>query len=327
MKTAWYESNGEAKDVMTVGERPTPQASAGEVRVKLHTSGVNPSDVKSRRARPLGGPYIIPHSDGAGIIDQVGAGVPASRIGERVWTWNAQWQRPDGTAAEYVVLPSAQAAHLPDNTSFAAGACMGIPGLTALQAVRLAGDVKGKQVLVTGASSAVGHYITQMLAQAGATVIGTVGNEAKAVHAKAAGASHTLFYKNGQTVDEVKALSQGQGVDVVIDMDFSTTAAWLAQGVLKHHGQLVCYGSNPPPDISIAFRAMLFGSFNLKFFLVYDLLPLDREVCVQQLNSMLSAGKLQHSLLPSFSLDHVVQAHEMVEAGQSIGKVVLGIAH
>ena len=327
MKAAWYESNGEAKDVMTVGERPTPQAVAGGVRVKLHTSGVNPSDVKSRRARPLGGPYIIPHSDGAGIIDQVGAGVPASRMGERVWTWNAQWQRPDGTAAEYVVLPSAQAAHLPDNTSFEAGACMGIPGLTALQAVRLAGDVKGKQVLVTGASSAVGHYITQMLAQAGATVIGTVGNEAKAVHAKAAGASHTLFYKNGQSVDEVKALSQGQGVDVVIDMDFSTTAAWLAQGVLKHHGQLVCYGSNPPPDISIAFRAMLFGSFNLKFFLVYDLLPVDREVCVQQLNSMLSAGKLQHSLLPSFSLDHVVQAHEMVEAGQSIGKVVLGIAH
>jgi NADPH2:quinone reductase len=191
----------------------------------------------------------------------------------------------------------------------------------------LAGDVKGKQVLVTGASSAVGHYITQMLVQAGATVIGTVGNEAKAAHAKAAGASHTLFYKYGQTVDEVKALTQGQGVDVVIDMDFSTTAAWLAQGVMKHHGQLVCYGSNPPPDISIAFRAMLFGSFGLKFFLVYDLLPADREACVQQLNSMLSAGKLQHSLLPSFTLDQVVQAHEMVEAGQSIGNVVLAIAH
>ena len=247
MKAAWYESNGEAKDVMQVGERPTPQAGAGEVRVKLHTSGVNPSDVKSRRARPLGGPYIIPHSDGAGVIDQVGAGVPASRMGERVWTWNAQWQRPDGTAAEYVVLPSAMAAHLPDNTSFEAGACMGIPGLTALQAVRLAGDVKGKQVLVTGASSAVGHYITQMLVQAGAEVLGTVGSEAKAAHAKAAGASHTLFYKNGHTVDEVKALTDGKGVDAVIDMDFSTTAAWLAQGVLKHHGQLVCYGSNPPP--------------------------------------------------------------------------------
>ncbi len=327
MQAAWYESNGEAKQVMVVGERPTPQAGPGEVRVKLHTSGVNPSDVKSRRARPLGGPYIIPHSDGAGVIDQVGAGVPQARLGERVWTWNAQWQRPDGTAAQYVVLPSVQAVHLPDNTSFEAGACMGIPGLTALQAVRLAGDVKGKQLLVTGASSAVGHYITQMLVQAGATVIGTVGNEAKAAHAKAAGASHTVFYKNGHTVDEVKALTQGQGVDAVIDMDFSTTAGWLAQGILKPHGQVVCYGSNPPPDISIAFRAMLFGSFGLKFFLVYDLLPVDREACVQQLKSMLSAGRLQHSLLPSYALQQVVQAHESVEAGQSIGNVVLGISH
>jgi NADPH2:quinone reductase len=326
MKAAWYESNGEAKDVMRVGERPTPQAGVGEVRVKLHSSGVNPSDVKSRRARPLGGPYIIPHSDGAGVIDQVGSGVAASRMGERVWTWNAQWQRPDGTAAEYIVLPSAQAAHLPDSTSFEAGACMGVPGLTALQAVRLAGDVKGKQVVVTGASSAVGHYITQILSHAGATVLGTVGNEAKAAHAKAAGAAHTLFYKNGQTVDEVKALTQGQGVDVVIDMDFSTTAAWLAQGILKHHGQLVCYGSNPPPDISVAFRAMLFGSFNLKFFLVYDLLPADRVACVEALNAMLVDGHLQHSLLPSFTLDQVVQAHEMVEAGQSIGNVVLQLA-
>ncbi len=183
MKAAWYERNGPAKEVMVVGERPTPEAGAGEVRVRLHTSGVNPSDVKSRMARPMGAPFIIPHRDGAGVIDQVGAGVDAARMGERVWIWNAQWQRPHGTAAEYVVLPAAQAAHLPDNTSFEAGACMGIPALTALQAMRLAGDVKGKQVLVTGASSSVGHYLTQMLSQAGASVIGTVGNVAKAAHA------------------------------------------------------------------------------------------------------------------------------------------------
>jgi NADPH2:quinone reductase len=326
MKAAWYERNGPAKEVMVVGERPTPEAGAGEVRVRLHTSGVNPSDVKSRMARPLGAPYIIPHSDGAGVIDQVGAGVDAARMGERVWIWNAQWQRPHGTAAEYVVLPAAQAAHLPDNTSFEAGACMGIPALTALQAMRLAGDVKGKQVLVTGASSSVGHYLTQMLSQAGASVIGTVGNEAKAAHAKAAGASHTLFYKKGQTVNEVKALTQGQGVDAVIDMDFSTTAGWLAQGILKHHGQLVCYGANPPPDISLAFRAMLFGSFNLKFFLVYDLLTADRLACLTSLNAMLTADSLQHTLLPAFSLAQVVLAHETVEAGQSIGNVILQLA-
>lgn len=327
MKAAWYERNGTAAEVLVVGEMPTPEPAAGEVRVRLHASGVNPSDVKSRMARPLGGPRIVPHSDGAGVIDAVGAGVPASRLGERVWTWNAQWQRPFGTAAQAVVLPNAQAVHLPDNTSFQAGACMGIPGLTALQAVRLAGDVRGKQVLVTGASSAVGHYITQMLSQAGAEVIGTVGNPAKAAHAKAAGAAHCLFYKTEDVVTRVKDLSQGLGVDAVIDMDFSTTAGWLAQGVLKPHGQLVCYGSNPPADISVSFRPLLFNSLCLKFFLVYDLLPADRQTCLAQLSDMLQRSQLQHTIGASFSLDQAVMAHETVEAGQTIGNVVLDIAH
>lgn len=323
MQAVWYERNGTAAEVLVVGDMPLPEPAVGEVRVRLHCSGVNPSDVKSRMARPLGGPRIVPHSDGAGVIEAVGEGVPASRLGERVWTWNAQWQRPFGTAAQAVVLPSAQAVLLPDNTSFHAGACMGIPGLTALQAVRLAGDMRGKQVLVTGASSAVGHYITQMLAQAGAQVIGTVGNPAKAAHAKAAGAAHCLFYKTEDVVARVKDLSQGLGVDAVIDMDFSTTAGWLAQGVLKPHGQLICYGSNPPPDISVSFRPLLFSSLCLKFFLVYDLLPADRQACLTQLNDMLQRGLLQHSIGAVFSLDQAVMAHEAVEAGQTIGNVVL----
>jgi NADPH2:quinone reductase len=327
MKAAWYERNGAAADVMVVGDMPTPQPAAGEVRVRLHASGVNPSDVKSRMARPLGGPRIVPNSDGAGMIDAVGEGVAASRMGERVWTWNAQWQRPFGTSAEYVVLPSAQAVHLPDNVSFEAGACMGIPGLTALQAVRLAGDMQGKQVLVTGASSAVGHYITQMLSRAGATVIGTVGNPAKAVHAQAAGAAHCIFYKSEDVVARVKALTGGQGVDAVIDMDFSTTAGWLSHGVLKAHGQVVCYGSNPPPDITIGFRPLLFSSIGLKFFLVYDLTSADRQACLAQLSEMLAQGQLTHTIGAVFALDQVVQAHQTVEAGQTIGNVVLNTAH
>jgi NADPH2:quinone reductase len=306
---------------------PTPQPAAGEVRVRLHASGVNPSDVKSRMARPLGGPRIVPNSDGAGVIDAVGEGVPVSRVGERVWTWNAQWQRPFGTSAEYVVLPSAQAVLMPDSLSFQVGACMGIPGLTALQAVRLVGEVRGQQVLVTGASSAVGHYITQMLVQAGAEVIGTVGNPAKAAHAQAAGAAHCLFYKTDDVVARVKELRGGRGVDAVIDMDFSTTAGWLAQGVLKPHGQLVCYGSNPPLDMSISFRPLLFNSIALKFFLVYDLQPADRVACLSQLNDMLARGVLQHSIGAAFPLEQVVLAHETVEAGQTIGNVVLDIAH
>ena len=327
MQAAWYERNGAAAEVLVVGEMPTPAPAAGEVLVRLHTSGVNPSDVKSRMARPLGGPRILPHSDGAGVIHAVGEGVPSSRIGERVWTWNAQWQRPEGTSAQFVALPSAQAVLMPDSMSFEAGACMGIPGLTAMQAVRLAGDVRGQHILVTGASSAVGHYITQMLSRAGATVMGTVGNPAKAEHAKAAGAAHCIFYKTDEVVVRVKELTNGQGVDTVIDMDFSTTAGWLAQGLVKHHGQVICYGSNPPPDISISFRALLFASIGLKFFLVYDLTPADRQACLVQLNDMLQHETLQHCIGAVFPLSDIVKAHETVEAGQTIGNVVLAINH
>ena len=323
MQAAWYERNGAAAEVMQVGEKPTPEPAAGEVRVKLHYSGVNPSDVKSRMARPLGGPFIIPHSDGAGVIDAVGAGVDASRTGQRIWTWNAQWQRHCGTAAEYVCLPSAQAVELPNGVSFQAGACMGIPGLTALQAVRIAGDVSNKTVLVTGASSAVGHYVTQMLKRLGACVIGTVGTEAKAAHAKAAGADHCLFYKTDDVVARVKALTGGKGVDTIIDMDFSTTIQWMAQGVMRPHGHLVCYGSNPPADIPVSFRPMLFNSFTLSFFLVYELTPEDRMACLDALTHMLKHNPLIHTIAAEYSLAQVVQAHEAVESGKLIGNVVV----
>ena len=323
MQAAWYERNGAAAEVMQVGEKPTPEPAAGEVRVKLHYSGVNPSDVKSRMARPLGGPFIIPHSDGAGVIDAVGAGVDASRTGQRIWTWNAQWQRHCGTAAEYVCLPSAQAVELPNGVSFQAGACMGIPGLSALQAVRIAGDVSNKTVLVTGASSAVGHYVTQMLKRLGACVIGTVGTEAKAAHAQAAGADHCLFYKTDDVVARVKALTGGKGVDAIIDMDFSTTIQWMAQGVMRPHGHLVCYGSNPPADIPVSFRPMLFNSFTLSFFLVYELTPEHRMACLDALTQMLKHNPLIHTIAAEYSLAQVVQAHEAVESGKLIGNVVV----
>lgn len=150
MRAAWYEKNGAARDVLEVGGLPDPLPGPGEVRVRIHASGVNPSDVKARAGRPLIAPRMIPHSDGAGIIDAVGTGVAGERIGERVWTWNAAWQRSNGTAAEYVVLPQDQAVHLPDSTSFEEGACLGIPALTALRAVTTDGGVFGKTVLVTG---------------------------------------------------------------------------------------------------------------------------------------------------------------------------------
>jgi NADPH2:quinone reductase len=269
---------------------------------------------------------VVPHSDGAGIIEAVGEGVSEKRIGERVWIWNAQWQRPHGTACEAIVLPETQAVKLPDNTDFAAGACMGIPGLTAVQAVHLAGNeqLRGKKVLVTGASSAVGHYITQLVTQYGGQVIGTVGSEAKAAHAKAAGAVETVLYKTEPVIERLKAFTEGQGVDAIIDMDFATASQWVTAGGLKPHGQLIGYGSNVVGDIPLTFRPLLFNSIGLKFFLVYDLLPADRAWCVNRVNELLAAGKLQHTIGARFSLDQIVQAHEAVEAGQW-GNVVIDL--
>lgn len=328
MKAAWYTQNGEAQDVMLVGELSTPSPQPGEVLVRLATSGVNPSDVKSRRARPVNDPLIVPHSDGAGVIEAVGADVPAARVGERVWIWNGQWQRPLGTCAEYIALPAAQAVALPEGVDFAAGACMGIPGLTAVQAVilaeRLAGDLRGQTVLVTGASSAVGHYITQMVTLAGGRVIGTVGSEVKAAHARTAGMQEAIFYKTESVPERVKALTNGRGADVIIDMDFSTTARWAAEGALAPHCQVVCYGSNAL-EVPLPFRPWLYQSMGVKFFLVYDLTPADRRVAVQRLSDMLVANQLQHSIGARFTLNQVAQAHRTVEAGQTVGNVVIDL--
>jgi NADPH2:quinone reductase len=325
MRAAWYERNGPAGEVLVVGEMATPQPQAGEVRVRLSTSGVNPSDVKSRRGRPLPFPRIVPHSDGAGIIDAVGPGVPSSRIGERVWIWNGQWQRPFGTAAEFIALPSAQTVRLPDQVDFAAGACMGIPGLTALQAVRLLGPVEERTVLVIGASSAVGHYVTQMAVQAGARVIATVGSEEKARHARRAGAAETILYKAEDVLARLKALTDGRGADAVVDMDFSTTAPMLADGLLRPHGTMAIYGSNDMGDVPVPFMALLRQSLSLKFFLVYDLAPPDRRLALEGITALLSAGALEHTIGARFPLEGIAEAHEAVEGG-ILGNVVLDLA-
>jgi NADPH2:quinone reductase len=323
MKAAWYRRNGPARDVLEVGDLPTPQPGPGEVRVAVHTSGVNPSDVKSRLKRPLTAERIVPHSDGAGVIDAVGEGVPASRVGERVWLWNAQWQRPLGTACEQVVLPAPQAVPLPDGVDFDTAACFGIPALTAIEAVRLAGPLQGKTVLITGAGNAVGHCATQLAVMQGATVIGTAGAPARRQHARDAGAAHVIDYRNEAVASRVAELTQGRGVDVVIDMDFASTAALLPQKVLKPHGRLVCYGSNQPGDVVVDFRTLLFESIQLVFFLVYDLLPHDRASALQTLDDLLRAGRLRFTVGQTFSLTDIAAAHEAVETGRVVGNVVV----
>lgn len=325
MKAVFYEKVGPAREVLQLGDLPTPQPAAGEVRVRIQWSGVNPSDVKSRmglRSKDLAFPRIIPHSDGAGVIDAVGEGVPKERIGQRVWTWNAAWGRPHGTACEQVCLPQDQAVPLPDTVSGEAGACLGIPALTALHAVLMDGGVAGKTVLVAGGAGAVGHYAVQMAGQLGAArVLATVSTPEKAVLAREAGADDVVFYKTEPLADRVLSLTGGVGVDRVIELDLAANAEANLR-MLRPGGDCVVYGSGAP-TMQLPFFPLIARNLQLRFFIVYHLAPADRVRAVQTLTRMLQRGALRHNVAARLPLAESAAAHELVESGRAAGNVVV----
>jgi len=321
MRAAFYEANGPARDVLRVADVETPKPGPGEVRVRLGASGVNPSDVKSRGHRKLAFPRVIPHSDGAGVIDAVGAGVAKSRVGERVWTWNGQWKRPFGTAAEYITLPENQAVKLPDAISFEAGACFGIPALTAWHAVDLAGTTKGMKLLIAGGAGAVAHYAIQFAKARGATVITTISSPEKAKLARQAGADHTIDRKTEDVGARVAALTKG-GVDAVIELDLTANAA-LLPSVLRPYGTLVVYGTGPQVQFPGSF--CLVNNITVKFLLVYELTADERSRAVSDITRMLEANTLKHNVAKTYPLAEIVAAHECVEQGRAIGNVIVEV--
>jgi NADPH2:quinone reductase len=329
MRAIAYERTGPAAEVLQVVELPTSDPAAGEVRVRLHTSGVNPSDVKSRaglRSKTLAFPRVVPHSDGAGVIDAVGAGVDAARVGQRVWVWNAAWRRAFGTAAQYVTLPAAQAVRLPDGTGFDAGACFGIPALTALHAVLAYGGVAGQRVLVAGGAGAVGHYAVQFARLLGARqVIATVSSDAKARIARDAGADATVNYRDGQLLAEVAALTGGAGVDRIVEVDFAANAKADVAMLRASGGTVAVYGSGAA-EMTMPFFDSILKNVELRFLMVYQLEPADRERATALLQSWLERGALQHLIAERLPLERCADAHALVESGRAVGNVVLEIA-
>lgn len=327
MKAANYERPGPAREVLTIADLPTPKAGPGEVRVKVAWSAVNPSDVKSRaavRSKTLPFPRIVPHSDGAGAIDQVGEGVPPSRIGERVWLWNAAWGRPFGTAAEFVTLPSAQAVPLPDGVDLEVGACLGIPALTAYHAVAVDGGVEGQSVLISGGAGAVGHYAIQIAKLQGARqVLATVSSEEKAALARAAGADLVFNYKSEDWVAKCNEATGGVGVDRIVEVD----AAANVKGdlaAIRPEGRIVVYGSGAP-EIAVPFGPSILKNVRYSFFIVYNLSSEDRQRAVTALTELLSAYRLEHNIAVRLPLARIAEAHERVEQGTAIGKVLVEI--
>jgi NADPH2:quinone reductase len=267
---------------------------------------------------------VIPHSDGAGVIDAVGSGVNASRIGERVWTWNAAWRRPFGTCAQYVCLPSAQAVFLGANTDYDSGACLGIPAMTACHAALGDGSLNGKTVLVTGGAGAVGHYAIQFAKWSGAQVLTTVSGDAKSARAQAAGADHVINYRHQDVAAVVTELTAGAGVDRVIEVEFGGNLA-VSNRILKPGGVIAAYGSMAAPTPTLPFYPMMFKHTTVHMLLVYGLTDAQRKRACDLINSALAAGALRHQIGARFPLTETAQAHLAVESGSVIGNVVIKI--
>ena len=327
MRAAWFDSFGSAKDVLQVGDQQTPVAGAGEVLVRLATSGVNPSDVKKRAGsfpNLLDGGFVIPNSDGAGIIEAVGDGVDAGRVGERVWIYQAQYGRRCGTAAEYVAIDTRRAPKLPDAASFEVGACLGIPAMTAHRCVFADGDVAGQTILVTGGAGRVGHYAVQWASQAGATVIATASNDDDRESCLSAGAHHVVNHRSDDVVAEIMAVTDGAPVDRIVDVEFGGNLPTSVE-VLRIGGTIATYASTNVPEPTLPFFQMMYKDITIRCVIVYAMPESAKDHAIADIDAALSANALQHRIAHTLPLDRIVESNELVEQGSIRGAVVLSI--
>jgi NADPH2:quinone reductase len=325
VRAVWYERTGPAREVLHVGEMPTPQAGPGEVRVRLHASGVNPADVGRRGGgyRPMEYPRVIPNSDGAGIIDQVGDGVTRLAIGQRVWLFNGQRNgRAFGTAAEHIALAEQLVTPLPDQLSFAEGATLGIPGLTAWCALFADGPIVGQTVLVTGGAGAVGHYAVQFAKWGGAQVIATVSSDAKAAQAQAAGADLVINYRDEDVAAKALAFTAGRGVDRVIEVDFGGNLATTLQ-LMADNSTIAVYASNGNRTPMVPMRELMEKCITVRTLVLYALPWTLLAAAQADLSKWLAAGRRIHTIAGQFALSDTADAHLAVEAGDKLGTVIV----
>jgi NADPH:quinone reductase len=337
MKAITYTEPGDS-GVLALTERPVPEPGPGEVRVRVHISGVNPTDWKARREPDEGllPGTLVPDEDGAGVIDAVGEGVDAARVGQRVWLWEAAYQRANGTAQEFTVLPSRQAVELPDAASFDLGASLGIPALTAHRALTLApggpdhlgpGALEGRTILVAGGAGAVGNAAIQLARWSGARVLTTVSSPEKAELATAAGAHYVINYRADDAAQQIKALAP-HGVDLIVEVE-PVGNAKLDRTVLAVGGTIAFYalsGADEPPftltDLAVA-------NIGWHGVLVYTVPAAAKDQAVADVSAAVAAGALRVGAeaglpLHRFPLDRTAAAHDAVEDG-AVGKVLIDV--
>lgn len=327
MRAAFYRATGPAEAVIEVGEIPRPEPAAGEVRVAVRASGINPSDTKRRagwRGAAMSHPLVVPHADGAGVIDAVGAGVPEARLGERVFLYNAGRKSAFGTCAEFTVVPAEQAVPLPADTSFAEGAALGVPAQTAWFAVMADGPVKGTDVLVQGGAGAVGRYAVAFASLAGARVIATAGSRAGAALAREAGAAVVLDRHRDDVVEAVRDLTSGAGVARIVEVDFGANIAADAQ-MIAENGVIASYSSTSVPEPQLPYYPLAYKGVTVRYVQAYILPQAARAEGLAAITAHLAAGRLGHSPLKTFPLAETAAAHAFAERDTAYHKTVVTI--
>ncbi len=324
MRAVVYDRSGPAREVLRLIDLPVPTPAAGEVLVRLAASGVNPADCNRRGGRGYvhDGRLIVPNSDGAGTVEAVGAGVAERTVGQRVWLYNGQRGRDHGTAAEFIALDAGLTAPLPDHVPFEAGACLGIPAMTAHRCLFADGDLDGAWVLVAGGAGAVGHYAIQLAKWAGARVIATVSGPAKADDAADAGADAVLNYRTDDVARAVMDFTSGRGVDRVVEVDFGGNAT-LDTEIVALNGAISVYASRGDARPAIDVYALMRRNVTLRHVLLWNCPLAARQQAQADIVRWLGDVDARHRIAATFALTETWQAHDAVEAGDKRGTVVV----
>lgn len=328
MKAAVYRKFGSAEDVLKIVDVTDQPPARGEVRVRIHASGVNPSDVKNRAgvmSSTMPFEFVIPHNDGAGVVESTGDGVDPSLSGKRMWVWNAQFRRQFGTAAEYVTLPANQVVPLPDRVSFEEGACLGVPALTAYRAISCGQSVAGQTVFVAGGSGAVGRYAVQFARAKGAKrIIATVGDSSRASSVEKAGADLVLSYHGEDLARQILDANGGRGVDRIVEVEWGLNAE-LDLKIIRPEGEIYVYGSGAKMVPSISVQQLMMTGVTMHFRSVFLLPPEVRKSAIDAITDYLDEGVLTHEIASVLPFGEIAKAHNLVEKRSVRGRVIVSI--
>lgn len=329
MRAVWYTKQGPAHDVLSLGELDAPVPQLGEVLVRVTRSGINPHDTKNRSGwtkQPMPASLVIPHSDGAGVIEAVGPGVSEARIGERVWVFRADSGREGGgTAADFTIVPNAHAIGLPDRTPFDVGASLGVPAITAHAAVFSDGPVTGQTLLIQGGAGAVSQYAIQLARWNGARVITTVSSNEKADLAIRLGADAVINYRQEDVVSRVRTIAGPHGVDRIVEVDFGANLA-VDHEIIRANGTIASYSSTKNPEPRLPYYAFARKGVTLHFVQGKNLPENARAAAARDITVLLQRDLLRHPDVRLFPLEETAAAHQLLESGAFAGKILVSLS-